>query len=66
MTLTTDFTTVAELDSALLRLSAGERRWADLPLTRRADLLQQVAHQAAEQASDWVEAACRAKRISPS
>lgn len=66
MTVTIDSKSVAELDGSLRRLKEGERRWADLPLTQRADLLQQVAHQAVVHASDWVEAACRAKRISAS
>ncbi|MBS4102978.1 aldehyde dehydrogenase family protein [Tsukamurella paurometabola] len=66
MTTTSESATFATLDSALERLKEGERRWATVPLSRRTELLQEVAQRAVAHAPSWVEAACRVKRISPS
>ncbi|MGK2318415.1 aldehyde dehydrogenase family protein [Gordonia rhizosphera NBRC 16068] len=59
----TDHRTVVE--AALADLSAGEKAWAELSLTERADLLDRVRALTGHHASAWVVAASSIKRLGP-
>lgn len=53
----------AELDVALKDLASGAQRLPRLTLSERSELLDRCADGARRSARDWVEVACRAKRI---
>ena len=60
---TTDYR--ASVEVALDDLSAGEKAWAELSLTERADLLDRVRALTGTHAADWVAAAVAIKGLGP-
>ncbi|MGW4351445.1 aldehyde dehydrogenase family protein [Nocardia sp. NPDC004582] len=63
MTTSTDGVEVPPLDFAVDRLRHGEKLWAALPLRDRRDLLSTLAQATLRHAQEWVDIACRIKRL---
>lgn len=53
------------IDSALTELAAGEKAWAQTPLRRRRELLDEIHQRTGRFAEDWVRAACTVKQLDP-
>ncbi|WP_341267345.1 aldehyde dehydrogenase family protein [Gordonia malaquae] len=65
MASTTADQSIAAVDRAIVDLTEGERRWAALSLTERADLLDTVRDLTVAHAGEWVDAAITIKKLDP-
>lgn len=57
---------LAAVDEAITDLRAGEKKWAQLSLADRADLLDRIRALTVENAQAWVDAAVKLKGLDPS